>query len=339
MADRVAAWLLPVALGLALAAGLAHGWHRDAAHGFLVAMSVLLIACPCAVGLATPLAVWSGMGQAARVGVLFADGEALERLAEVDVIVFDKTGTLTTGKPSLVDSLRSGFRARPDTSRILEAIASRSSHPLARARSESGIAASDIPGENSESLVELGNIETRPGRGIVASDPDSGRPEFLLGSPALFEDLRIEFLPEIADRLAQARRHGLSVLLFHVAGPQPAQAFFGFDESLRVDTFTALDALRELIPPPRLTVLTGDHRAAGDKLADYLTIEVISELSPEAKQAFVRERQAEGHVVAFVGEGYNDAPAMASADVGIALGAGADLTRDNASIEAKRSCH
>lgn len=332
MADRVAAWLLPVALGLALAAGIAHAWHRDAVHGFLVAMSVLLIACPCAVGLATPLAVWSAMGQAARVGVLFADGEALERLAEVDVIVFDKTGTLTTGRPALVDSLRSGFRSRPDTAGILAAIASRSSHPLARVLTESGIAASEETGEITAGLAEIGKMETRPGRGLIASDPASGQTSILLGSPALLEDLGIELLTEIGDRLEIARRQGLSVLLFHAAGPQPAQALFSFDESLRADTISAIDALRKLQTVPRLIVLTGDHLAAGEKLAQALAIEVISELSPEAKQAFVRKRQAEGRVVAFVGEGYNDAPAMASADVGIALGAGADLTRDNASV-------
>ncbi|MBI1323050.1 heavy metal translocating P-type ATPase [bacterium] len=328
MADRVAAWLLPVALGLSLAAGIGHAWHRDAVHGFLVAMSVLLIACPCAVGLATPLAVWSAMGQAARVGVLFGDGEALERLAEVDVIVFDKTGTLTTGRPALVDSLRSGFRTRPDTGGILAAIASRSSHPLARALTESGIAEIEAP----TGLEEIGRIETRPGRGLIASDPVSGDPSFLFGSPALFEDFGIALLPEIADRLEIARNQGLSMLLFHASGPQPAQALFGFDESLRNDTISAIESLRKLKPTPRLIVLTGDHAAAGEKLANSLAIEVLSELSPEAKQAFVRERQAEGHVVAFVGEGYNDAPAMASADVGIALGAGADLTRDNAAV-------
>lgn len=332
MADRVAAWLLPVAFSLALLAGLAHAWHRDIAQGFLVGMSVLLIACPCAVGLATPLAVWSAMGEAARRGVLFADAEALERLAEVDIVAFDKTGTLTTGNPTLTSSQRAGFDRLPEAARLLAVLASSSSHPLAQALRDSAEPGDTLAKATVDAAREAGTIETRPGRGLIMTATDSGTLLAALGNPGLFAELGLELLPEIRQSLEQARGKGLSVLLFHARAKPPAQAVFSFEETLRTDAAEAIALLRGLSDSPFLVVLTGDHRIAGEKLGASLAIDVLAELSPEAKQAFVRGEQARGHVVAFVGEGYNDAPAMALADVGIALGAGADLTRDNAGI-------
>jgi heavy metal translocating P-type ATPase len=331
MADRVATWLLPLALGLAIGAGIVHALHRDAPHGFLVAMSVLLIACPCAVGLATPLAIWSAMGQAAHQGVLFSDGEALEKLAEVDMILFDKTGTLTTGKPALTKSFRSGFEENAVAQKLLSAIASRSSHPLARVIT-SGECPSFARDPVDDDLPSDFVVETRAGRGMIVKRADDGTRITTLGSPTLFAELGIRLLPKIESQLHQAQQQGLSLLVFDVAGDRPAQAVFGFDESLRPDTVKAIEKIRNLKHSPSIAVLTGDHRKAGDKLARSLSIEVFSELSPDGKQAFVRDAQARGHVVAFVGEGYNDAPAMALADVGIALGASADLTRDNAAV-------
>lgn len=337
MADRVAAWLLPIAMILAVTAGVVHAAHRDAAHGFLVAMSVLLIACPCAVGLATPLAVWSAMGVAAKKGVLFADGEALERLVEADTVLFDKTGTLTTGRPALIETVWSDSQARPNGTTRLREILSRSSHPIARALSErlsespSGESASESPSLPAEMIRD---VVTRPGRGLIArSTPERhSLPLAILGSQALFDEESItcdEIVRAAADRL---RAEGRSVMFFHESGDPPLQAVFAFDEDLRPDSREAIQRLRSFVPPLRLAVLTGDHRQSAERLAAALGIEVHAELAPENKQEFVRALQRKGHVVAFVGEGYNDAPAMATADVGIALGAGADLTRDNASV-------
>ncbi len=332
MADRVAAWLLPIAFGLALVAGLAHAWHRDLAHGFLVAMSVLLIACPCAVGLATPLAVWSAMGEAARRGVLFADGEALERLAEVDIVLFDKTGTLTTGRPTPAETRYSGFDANPEANSLLAGLASRSSHPLARVLMESGFDAGRTPTSENATNPEFGSIETRPGRGLIMTDSVSGARVGVLGSPVLFDELAISLDPAIREVLERTLEKGRPVLLFEASGSPPAQALFSFEETLRPDAVEAIESLRAMKAGPNLVVLTGDHRKAGENLAKTLGIPVLAEQTPEGKQLFVRNEQARNHVVAFVGEGYNDAPAMASADVGIALGAGADLTRDNAAV-------
>jgi len=332
MADRVAAWLLPIAFGLALIAGLAHAWHRDIAHGFLVAMSVLLIACPCAVGLATPLAVWSAMGEAARRGVLFADGEALERLAEVDIVLFDKTGTLTTGRPTLTETRYSGFDAHPGAIALLTGLASRSSHPLARALLESGFETATSKAAENARIPEMGSIETRPGRGLIVSDPQTGSRVGVLGSPVLFDELGVNIEPGIRQDLERALEQGRPVLIFEATGSPPAQALFSFEETLRPDAVEAIESLRGMKDGPTLVVLTGDHRKAGENLAKSLGILVLAEQTPEGKQMFVQNEQARDHVVAFVGEGYNDAPAMASADVGIALGAGADLTRDNAAV-------
>ena len=328
MADRLATWLLPVVVAIALLAGFVHASHQSTAHGLLVAMSVLLIACPCALGLATPLAVWSAMGAAARRGILFSDGEALERLAEVDTVLFDKTGTLTTGRPVMVESLWTDGLPAPDQKALLLAIASRSAHPLAKCLLESLKKSDDSVRE-----MSVEQIQTRPGRGLIAFESTvSSEPFALLGSPDLLTDHKVNVCEKLAGKLEDLLRSGKSVLIFHTHLPHPAQALFGFDESLRPDVGTALDELKSIRPLLELAVLTGDHKQAGERLAKSLQIKVLAGLLPDEKQAIVKRYQSHGHVVAFVGEGYNDAPAMATADVGIALAAGADLTRDNASV-------
>jgi heavy metal translocating P-type ATPase len=328
MADRLATWLLPLVVTIAILAGLIHASHKGAAHGLLVALSLLLIACPCALGLATPLAVWSAMGAAARRGVLFSDGEALERLAEVDTVLFDKTGTLTTGRPVMVQSLWADNVSGFDQKAILMALASRSAHPLAKSLLESLRASDDVVSE-----IHAEHVQTRPGRGLMAFETvGSCEPFALLGSFDLLADHGVAISQSLAGKRDEFLRSGKSVLIFFTRLPQPAQALFGFDESLRPDVISAFDQLKSIRPALELAVLTGDHKQAGERLAESLQIKVLAGLMPEDKQANVRQYQSHRHVVAFVGEGYNDAPAMATADVGIALGAGADLTRDNASV-------
>lgn len=326
MADRVAAWLLPGVMFLAVVAGLLHYMHKDAAHGLLVGLSILLIACPCAVGLATPLAVWSAMGAAARRGILFADGDSLERLAEVDTVLFDKTGTLTTGQPAMVEQAWADGSDTSLAAPILFNLAGRSAHPLARCLSEK------LQNESIAAQTLEYTIQTRPGRGLLAyqSTAENAPAVALLGNLALLAENGVMIHKSLSARLQHAQSYGHSVLLFQL---QPgAQALFAFDESLRVDVTAAFSQLKAIKPAPELGVLTGDHAEAGRRLADHLQVPVQAELLPDQKQAMVRDHQTRGRVVAFVGEGYNDAPAMATADVGIALGAGADLTRDNASV-------
>ena len=256
MADRLATWLLPVVVAIALLAGFVHASHQSTAHGLLVAMSVLLIACPCALGLATPLAVWSAMGAAARRGILFSDGEALERLAEVDTVLFDKTGTLTTGRPVMVESLWTDGLPAPDQKALLLAIASRSAHPLAKCLLESLKKSDDSVRE-----MPVEQIQTRPGRGLIAFESTlSSEPFALLGSPDLLTDHKVHVSEKLAGKLEDLLRSGKSVLIFHTHLPHPAQALFGFDESLRPGVGTALDELKSIRPLLELAVLTGDHR-------------------------------------------------------------------------------
>lgn len=332
MADRVAAWLLPGVMALALAAGLIHSRHKDTAHGLLVAMSVLLIACPCAVGLATPLAVWSAMGAAAKRGILFADGDSLERLAEVDTVFFDKTGTLTTGRPALVEEHWSPANAQDFLKHELLKIASRSAHPLAHCLTDH-LRAESLPVAEQDPTEASLHVQTRPGRGLLAfHDAAQQKPFAILGNVSLFDETGISIDSALRQRLGSLQSSGKSILLFHFDQPPSAQALFAFDESLRPDVPAAMAQLKALKPAPEIAVLTGDHAQAGRRLADHLQVSVQADLLPGQKQAIVTDRQGQGRVVAFVGEGYNDAPAMATADVGIALGAGADLTRDNASV-------
>jgi heavy metal translocating P-type ATPase len=343
MADRIAGFLLPAVLLLSTFAGILHYLHSGPAHGFLVAMSIMLIACPCAVGLATPLAVWSAMGEAARRGILFADGESLEKLAELDTLYFDKTGTLTTGQPRLVAEFwQSGSSdnhqsTQPDHSqsdsynRILYSLASRSGHPLAvclarevahnKDSSKIWADSSDLP------------IETRPGRGMILyQDQQKSHPLAILGSPALLAEIGWKRSPEMAEKLADEQAAGRSILIFAEAGQGSPTAMFSFDETLRLDARQAIAELKSSGKIGRISILTGDHPQAAARLATELGVEYQAALLPHEKQEIVAFDRATGHRVGFVGEGYNDAPAMALADVGLALGAGADLTRDNASV-------
>lgn len=331
LADRVAAWLLPIVLVLSLVAGLVHASHGGTAHGLLVAMSIMLIACPCAVGLATPLAVWSAMGSAARRGVLFADGESLEKLAEIDTIFFDKTGTLTTGQPGLVSTFWLNPQAADSSRRHLMALAGRSAHPLACCLVQSIEQAADLA-ELAHSTGEL-HIETRPGRGMIAWHGVSKiAVSQVLGSPALLHELGLPLPNEMQARLDAELAAGRSVLLYADPSPDGNFAIFSFDESLRPDARQAIEMLKNMSDIRSLSILTGDHAQAARRLADSLGIAFQAELLPRQKQEIVASTRIIGHRVAFVGEGYNDAPAMAMADVGIALGAGADLTRENAAV-------
>lgn len=335
LADRVAQWLLPVVLVISIAAGVWHDLHGGLAHGLLVSMSVLLIACPCAVGLATPLAVWSAMGAAARRGVLFADAEVLEKLAEVDVVFFDKTGTLTTGQPELTSFYSTSSDGFEESNSALFELAARSGHPLAKCLFEwlkVNKKRPNQPGSPIDWSIDK-TIKTTPGRGIAAYlKSDLEKPVALLGSYALMSANSVVLSPEIKSKLEQFKASGQSILIFSCSLDDQVQILISFDETLRADARPAIQALKTESKISEMAILTGDHAQAGRRIAEALNVGVIAELLPDEKQAVVSERQSRGKKVVFVGEGYNDAPAMALADVGIALGAGADLTRDNASV-------
>ncbi|BFH75167.1 heavy metal translocating P-type ATPase [Thermus thermophilus] len=306
LADRIAGVFVPVVLGIALLTFLL--WlflGPGLAHAFVAALAVLLIACPCAMGLATPAAIAVATGRAAQMGILFRKGTALEALARADTVVLDKTGTLTRGKPTLVKVLPFGL-SREEALRLAAALERGSEHPLAKAVLE---AAESLPQAQAEEVRAL------PGEGV------EGRVEgrrLHLGGPALMERLGVP-PPEEAKALPE---EGYTPL-YLVEGTRLLAAFAVFDPP-RPEAQEVVAALKGL--GLKLVLLTGDHPAPAKRVAEALGIpEVLAGVRPEGKVEAIRRLQAEGRKVAFVGDGINDAAALAQADVGLAMGSGTDI--------------
>ena len=322
VADTVAGYFVPAVLLSALAAFIAwFFWGPDPrlSHALVSAVAVVIIACPCALGLATPMSIMVGMGRGASAGVLIRNAEALEALEKVDTLVIDKTGTLTTGKPRLISF---GPVGRTPSSRvpsgpgplvaseILQLAASVeqfSEHPLA----SSIVAAAR---EQELDLLPAANFRSHTGKGVEADL--GGHHVSIVGAPAS---------PE-ADRL---RAEGQTVMLVTV-DEQPA-GLLGVADPIKD---SAPEAIRELRASGlRIVMLTGDNRVTAETVARKLGIdEVHAEVLPDRKHAVIRQLQAEGRRVAMAGDGINDAPALAQADVGIAMGTGADVAMESAGI-------
>lgn len=329
-ADRVSSWFMPVITVLALGAGAYHGYFFGLDRGLMVALSVVLIACPCALGLATPLAVWIAFGVAARKQVLFRGGEALERLAAIQAVRFDKTGTLTTGTAEV-----SSCEIDPDhdvefVRSLAKLLASGSSHALSRAILVNVSGVSDFPGS-----AQLKQIA---GRGIEAwvtelrseNSPVSSAAQYraFLGSIDWIRELKIPLSNFWRERLDDAK--GIESSLTVLADERGVSAIFVFDEQERPGVRDLLQwCTAEGLQP---VVLTGDHSGRATRLSREWNVPVIGNLLPEDK---LREiRHARGHIgpVLMVGDGINDGPALALADVGISLRSGTDLSRESAGI-------
>jgi Cu+-exporting ATPase len=321
LADRASAIFVPVVLALSLITFAA--W-LVAAHSLPLALAntvaVLVIACPCAMGLAVPAALTVAVGRGAQLGVLFKGGEALERLAHLDVIALDKTGTLTAGKPELAAIHTLGDFAEDDLLRIAAAAEERSNHPLAHAI-VSFAAARGLNWPQAE------DVQVMPGRGLSARV--EGR-ECLLGNQALFSEWFIPLPAGIAVPEPGVTR--LWMTLDHV----PA-AYFDARDALRPDALAAVTALRQC--GLRVIMLTGDSQLAAAPIASQLGIaEVQSGLDPAGKLQRIRDLQESGLRVAMVGDGINDAGALAQADAGIAMGTGADLAQEAGDVLLLRTC-
>jgi len=306
LADRIAGVFVPVVLGVALltfALWLLLG--PGLSHAFVATLAVLLIACPCAMGLATPAAIAVATGRAAQMGILFRKGTALEALARADTVVLDKTGTLTRGKPTLVRVLPFGL-SREEALRLAAALERGSEHPIAKAVLE---AAQGLPQTPAEEVRAL------PGEGV------EGRVEgrrLHLGGPALMARLGVP-LPQEAQALAE---EGYTPL-YLAEGTRLLCAFAVFDPP-RPEAQEVVAALKGL--GLKLVLLTGDHPAPARRVAEALGIpDVLAGVRPEGKVEAIRRLQAEGRKVAFVGDGINDAAALAQADVGLAMGSGTDI--------------
>lgn len=319
VADRVAASFTPLVSAIALLTLVMHAaWHGWEV-GLMASLAVVLIACPCALGIATPMAVWAALGTAAQRQVLFRHGEALERLAEVRAIRFDKTGTLTTGVAEVADAVFDPDTSEAELRAITAALAQCSNHVFSSALARY----LDTPID--QHLIET--VRTVPGRGLLATRADDGA-YVVLGNLPFVREQALALDELVAQRVHRALKRGESFTLVGWAGR--VRGVFVFREQLREGAAAALKQCREL--GLDLAVLTGDHATRGQALAGELGVRVVSELLPDEKLAAIAAAQRQCGAVAMVGDGVNDAPALAASDVGIAMGQGADLTRDAAAI-------
>lgn len=317
LADTWSHRFFPVIGIIANGAMIYHSYYTGWESGLLTAVSVVLIACPCALALATPLAIWTSLATAARRGVLFRSGEALERLATVRAVRWDKTGTLTTGSPQVRHLLIEDLQLSDDVKTIAATLVAGSTHVFSTA----------IQRYLDDSHADPGcTIETIPGRGLQMTHPVWGR--VALGSASWMTDCGLEFGPSLEQRYAG--QHLAQAACVFLGWQGRVQAIFVLEESLRTEAITALHACRELHLD--LAVLTGDRTVRARHWQDVLHLPVIGELLPDQKLAAIHQAHDQFGAVAMVGDGLNDAPALAAADIGIAMGCGADVTRDSADV-------
>jgi Cu+-exporting ATPase len=321
LVDKVSAWFVPaVIVSAVLAFGAWMIWAPAPALGLAVvaAVSVLIIACPCALGLATPMSIMVGVGKGAGAGVLIKNAETLERFEKVDTLVIDKTGTLTEGKPKVTAVVpAAGF----DESAILVFAASlekSSEHPLAAAI----VAAA---AERKAPLQEVTNFASITGKGVVGTI--SGR-RVAVGNAALLEGLKVDST-ELQWHAETLRKEGATAML--VAVDEKPAGIVAVADPIKATTMAALDMLRS--EGLRIVMLTGDNRTTAQAVAAKLKItEVEADVLPDRKNAIVQRLKSEGRVVAMAGDGVNDAPALAEADVGIAMGTGTDVAMQSAGL-------
>jgi P-type Cu+ transporter len=324
LADQVSAWFVPTVIGAALLTfglWLFLGPEPRLVYAIVNAVAVLIIACPCALGLATPMSVMVAAGKGASAGVLFRNAEAIEVLRKVDTLVVDKTGTLTVGKPRLTTVIVNDVAHALDNRELLRLAASlerASEHPLAGAI----IAGAE---ERGLTLAKTEHFESVTGKGVYGA-VDGHR--VALGNLALLAEMHLDPGP-LAARAEELRRDGQTVMFVVVDG-KPA-GLLGVADPLKENS---LDAIRELHEAGlRIVMLTGDSATTANAVAARLGIdEVIAEVLPDQKAAAVKQLQQQGRVVAMAGDGINDAPALAQAEVGIAMGTGTDVAMESAGV-------
>lgn len=320
IADTAVSYFIPVVLTIAIAAFAAWYVALDATLLFslTVLISILVVACPCALGLATPTAVTVGIGRGAEIGVLIRNGEALEVSEHLTTIVFDKTGTLTRGKPDVTDVVAAGM----DEERLIGLAASverNSQHPLAEAIVRKADAIG-IP------LGEATNFATFGGRGVSAAVDGT---LVLIGNPAFLEERNVSLAPSSADAIGRLQDEGKTAVL--VAGDGKLAGIIGIADTLKPTSEAAVADLKRM--GLSVMMITGDNARTANAIARQIGIDtVLADVLPEDKAREVQRLQEKGESVAFVGDGINDAPALARADVGIAIGSGTDVAIESGDI-------
>ncbi|MFN3735647.1 copper-transporting P-type ATPase [Hydrogenophaga sp.] len=321
MADQVAGWFVPVVIGVAaltFVAWLLWGPAPALSHALINAVAVLIIACPCALGLATPMSIMVGVGKGAQHGVLIRDAEALEKMEQVNTLVVDKTGTLTEGRPRVVHTEAAPGFAASKVLRLLASVERASEHPLAMAIVAEALAR-DLP------LAPVSDFDSPVGKGVIGT---VDRQHVVSGSARFLADHAID--TQALHAAAQAWREQAATVIF-VGIDGRLAGFVSIADPIKPTTPTAVAALKA--EGVRLVMLTGDGQTTAEVVGRQLGIdEVVGEVLPEDKAAVVRRLQAEGRVVAMAGDGVNDAPALAQASVGIAMGTGTDVAMESAGI-------
>jgi Cu+-exporting ATPase len=321
LADRVASYFVPavvITAVLAFAVWMSVGPEPAFVFAIVSAVSVLIIACPCALGLATPMSIMTATGRGAQAGVLVKDAEALERMAGVDVLVVDKTGTLTEGKPRLTDVVTFGEDTETEMLALVRGVESGSEHPLAEAIVE-GIAARDIE------AAPVAEFEAVTGKGVSGR---SGDHKLALGNAAMMQSSGVD-CSEADARADALRSEGKTAMYVAIDGR--LAGLLAVADPIKPTTREAIKALHEA--GLKIIMATGDNETTARAVADQLGIdEVRAGVLPEDKKALVDELHKAGHKVAMAGDGINDAPALAAAEVGIAMGTGADVAVESAGI-------
>jgi len=321
LADQVAGWFVPAVIAVALiafAAWATFGPEPRFAYGLVAAVSVLIIACPCALGLATPMSIMVGVGRGAQAGVLVKNAEALETMERIDTLVIDKTGTLTEGKPKVVAVAPAAGFDEADVLRLAASVERGSEHPLAAAI----VAAAK---ERKLDLAQVDGFDSPAGKGVTGTVEGK---QLALGNAKFLHELNID-AGAMAEEAERRRGDGATAIFLAVDGG-PA-GVIAIADPVKASTADALKALAA--EGVRVVMLTGDNRTTAQAVARRLGItEVEAEVLPDRKSAVVEKLRREGRTVAMAGDGVNDAPALAAAEVGIAMGTGSDVAIESAGV-------
>jgi Cu+-exporting ATPase len=320
LADRVSSYFVPAVIGSAIITFIVWyfvGPQPRFAHALVNAVAVLIVACPCALGLATPMAIMVGTGSGARAGILIRNAEALETFGKVDTLIIDKTGTLTEGKPTLSVVIPQPGINEDDLLQLVASLERSSEHPLAAAIVK-GAEAKKL------SLSDVDEFNSTTGKGVKGTV--TGK-QVAVGNAELFRDLSVDPGP-LLDRAEALRKEGQTVMLVAVDGK--AAGIVGVADPIKEST---PDAIRELKAAGlKIIMVTGDNATTAKAVADKLGIEFEADVLPQKKADVVKERQQKGSVVAMAGDGVNDAPALAQANIGIAMGTGTDAAMEAGGI-------
>jgi P-type Cu+ transporter len=321
LADRVAGWFVPAVIGIAVLTFILWavlGPEPRFAYAIVNAVAVLIIACPCALGLATPMAIMVGTGRGAHAGVLIKNAEALETLEKVDTLVVDKTGTLTQGKPEVESVVALPGRDETELVRLVASLERGSEHPL-------GTAVVAAATENKIALSDAREFWYLTGKGVTGKVDGKS---VAAGNEKLFQDLHLA-IGELPQKAQELRRSGQTVIFVAVDGT-PA-GLIGISDPVKPSTSQAIQELKS--QGLRIVMLTGDSRATAAAVARKLGIdEFEAEVLPEKKVEVVKRLQKQGRIVAMAGDGINDAPALAQAHVGIAMGTGTDIAMESGGV-------